>query len=277
MPIDPVVPEMPADEPVVLVTGASHGIGAELALQYAAAGANVALAARDSTRLAQVADACRARGARALVVITDVTDQASCRAMVNDTVAHFGRIDTLINNAGVGASGRFDEITDLTIFETLMRVNYLGSVWCTAFALPHLKQTKGRLVAISSLTGLTGVPKRTAYAATKHAMAGFFDSLRIELAESDVSVTVAYPGFVLTEINQHALAPDGRPFGDRGFRRTTSESMTVEECARIILRAVARRDRDVVMTWRGKVGRLLKLVAPSLVDVIARKAIEERQ
>ena len=277
MSIDPVVPDMPGDEPVVLVTGASHGIGAELALQYAAAGANVALAARDSSRLAQVADACRARGARALVVMTDVTDQASCRAMVNDTVAHFGRIDTLINNAGVGASGRFDEITDLTIFETLMRVNYLGSVWCTAFALPHLKQTKGRLVAISSLTGLTGVPKRTAYAATKHAMAGFFDSLRIELAGSDVSVTVVYPGFVLTEINQHALAPDGRPFGDRSVRRTTSESMSVEECARIILRAVARRDRDVVMTWRGKVGRLLKLVAPSLVDVIARKAIEKRQ
>ncbi len=268
---------MTAHRPVIVITGASHGIGAELARQYAAGGANLVLAARDAARLEVIADACRASGADALVVTTDVGVQSSCQAMVERTVAHFGRLDTLINNAGIGASGRFEDITDLTLFDTLMRVNYLGSVWCTSYALPHLRASHGRLVAISSLTGLTGVPKRTAYAATKHAMAGFFDSLRIELADSGVSVTVIYPGFVLTEINQHALSPNGRPFGESGFQRTNSESMSVEECARLILGAVARRDRDLVMTWRGKVGRLLKLIAPSLVDVIARKAIEKRQ
>lgn len=263
--------------PVVLITGASSGIGAELARQYAATGARVALAARDAARLEEVATQCRARGGQALVVPGDVSIEADCATIVQCTVAHYGRLDVLINNAGLGSSGRFEEVTDLSIFDTLMRVNYLGSVWCTAHALPHLKHTKGRLVAISSLTGLTGVPKRTAYAATKHAMAGFFDSLRIELGGSGVSVTVVYPGFVFSEINQRALSPDGSVFGERGYQRRKGETMETDACCRLIVRAVARRDRDLVMTWRGKIGRLLKLISPTLVDGIARRVIDTRQ
>lgn len=261
----------------VLLTGASSGIGAELARQFAADGARLALAARDVARLESVAAECRALGGEALVVPGDVGIESSCASMVERTVAHYGRLDILVNNAGLGSSGEFDRITDLSIFDTLMRVNYLGSVWCTAHALPHLKRTKGRLVAISSLTGLTGVPKRTAYAATKHAMAGFFDSLRIELDGTGVSVTVIYPGFVFSEINQRALSPDGTPFGERGFVRRKGETMETDECGRLILAAVAGRHRDLVMTWRGKVGRLLKLISPTLVDRIARQAIESRQ
>lgn len=262
---------------VVLLTGASSGIGAELARQFAAEGAQLALAARDVDRLHTVATECRALGADALVVPGDVSLEASCASIVERTVAHFGRLDILVNNAGIGSSGLFEEITDLTIFDTLMRVNYLGSVWCTAHALPHLKQSKGRLVAISSLTGLTGVPKRTAYAATKHAMAGFFDSLRIELDGSGVTVTMVYPGFVFSEINQRALSPDGTPFGDRGYVRRKGETMETDRCGRLILSAVAHRDRDLVMTWRGKIGRLLKLISPKLVDRIAKGVIETRQ
>ncbi len=262
---------------VVLITGASSGIGAELARQCAAEGARLALAARDVDRLDAVAAECRALGGEALVVPGDVGVESSCAAIVARTVAHYGQLDILLNNAGMGSSGLFDEITDLTIFDTLMRVNYLGSVWCTAYALPHLKRTKGRIVAISSLTGLTGVPKRTAYAATKHAMAGFFDSLRIELDGTGVTVTMVYPGFVFSEINQRALSPDGTPFGDRGYQRRKGETMETDVCGRLILAAMARRDRDLVMTWRGKIGRLLKLISPKLVDRIARSVIETRQ
>ncbi len=262
---------------VVLITGASRGIGAELARQFATAGARVVLVARDRERLELVADECRQRGGEALVVVGDVGVEGECRHVVEAAVLRYGTLDILVNNAGIGASGRFEEVTDLTIFETLMRVNYLSSVWCTAHALPHLKRSRGRLVAISSLTGLVGVPKRSAYAATKHAMAGFFDSLRIELAGSGVSVTVVYPGFVYSEINVHALAPDGRPFGERAYKRTRVESMPTDECGRLILRATARRDRDLVMTWRGKAGRLLKLISPTLVDRLARRTIEHRQ
>ncbi len=262
---------------VIIVTGASSGIGAELARQFAAAGARLVLAARDIPRLETVAAECRTLGGESLVVATDVSDEAACKALVERTVAHFGTIDLLVNNAGLGSSGLFDAITDLTIFERLMRVNFLGSVWCTAYALPFLKKSKGGVVAISSLTGLTGVPKRTAYAATKHAMAGFFDSLRIELRDSGVAVTVIYPGFVFSEINQRALSPDGTPFGERAYQRTSVETMKTDKCCRQILGAVARRDRDLVMTWRGKIGRMLKLISPSLVDGIARRAIERRQ
>ena len=262
---------------VVLITGASSGIGAELARQFAADGARVALAARDGTRLESVASECRALGAEALVVVGDVGVEASCADIVDRTVAHYGQLDVLVNNAGMGSSGRFEDVTDLTIFDTLMRVNYLGSVWCTAHALPHLKRSKGRLVAISSLTGLTGVPKRTAYAATKHAMAGFFDSLRIELDGTGVTVTMIYPGCVFSEINQRALSPDGTPFGDRGYTRRKGETMETDQCGRLILAAVANRNRDLVMTWRGKIGRMLKLMSPALVDRIAKGVIESRQ
>lgn len=263
---------------VVCITGSSYGIGAEMARQCAASGARLVLAARDVERLEEVAAACRSLGAPdVLVSRTDVGVEVDCKAMVEATIARFGRLDVLINNAGIGASGSFREITDLSVFERVMRINYLGSVWCTAYALPHLERSRGRIVAVSSLTGLAGVPKRTAYGATKHAMAGFFDALRVELAGSGMSVTVAYPGFVISEINQHALSPDGTPWGERAYRRKIGETMPTEECARLILRAAVDRKRDIVMTWRGKLGRMLKLIAPSLVDTMARRAIEGKQ
>lgn len=267
----------PFTDAVVCITGASSGIGAELARQCATQGARLVLASRDIARLGQVAEECERLGAQTLVVRTDVGIEGDCAALIEQTVAHYGQLDVLINNAGLGASGPFREITDRSIFERLMRVNFLGSVWCTSYALPHLERTRGRIVAVCSLAGLTGVPKRTAYSASKHAMAGFFDSLRVELDGSGVSVTVTYPGFVFSEINRHALSPDGTPWGDRGYKRRPGETMATDECCRLILAAAARRDRDIVMTWRGKVGRVLKMISPALVDELAKGAIEGKQ
>lgn len=262
---------------VVCITGASSGIGAELARQCAHRQARLVLAARDVARLESIAAECRSVGAQVLVVPTDVGREEDCRAMIDKTIAHYGQLDVLINNAGLGASGLFREITDLSVFERVMRVNFLGSVWCTAFALPQLEKTRGRIVAISSLAGLTGVPKRTAYGASKHAMGGFFDSLRIEIAHTGVSVTVVYPGFVYSEINTHALSPDGTPWGERAYKRRPEEVMPTHECARLILDATANRDRDLVMTWRGKIGRALKLISPALIDRLAKRVIEGKQ
>jgi NAD(P)-dependent dehydrogenase (short-subunit alcohol dehydrogenase family) len=259
---------------VVVVTGASAGIGAELARQLAAGGAWLALAARDADRLEAVAAECRALGGRAVAVPTDVAEEAQCRALVERAVAEFGRLDTLVNNAGIGMWARFDEITDLAVFERVMRVNYLGSVYCTHHALPHLKRSRGRIVGVSSLTGRTGVPTRSAYAASKHAMAGLFDSLRIELDGTGVTVTMIYPGFVATEIRERALGPDGTPLGAGNSPVREREVMTVEECARRIVAAAAARRREEVMTARAKLGMWLKLVAPGAVDRIARRAIE---
>jgi NAD(P)-dependent dehydrogenase (short-subunit alcohol dehydrogenase family) len=257
---------------VVVLTGASQGIGREMARQLAAAGAQLVLAARDGTELGRVADECRALGGRAEAVPADVTREADCAALMARAVEAFGRIDGLINNAGIGMWARFDEVRDLSIFERMMQVNYLGSVYCTWHALPHLKRTRGRIVGVSSLTGKTGVPTRSGYAASKHAMAGFFDSLRIELAGSGVTVTMVYPGFVATGIRERAFGGDGRPLGTSPVRE--GEVMRVETCARLILDAAAHRRRELVMTGRGRVGMWLKLVAPGLGDRIARRAIE---
>jgi short-subunit dehydrogenase len=258
---------------VVLITGASSGIGRELAYQLSDQGAWLSLAARDVERLASVATRCRERGGKALVVPTDVSEQAQCQYLIAKTVEEYGRIDTLINNAGVSMWARFESIEDLSIFEWIMRVNYLGSVYCTYYALPYLKQSRGRIVAISSLSGKAGVPTRTGYAASKHAMTGFFDSLRIELTGYGVSVTMIYPGFVATEVRERALGADGKPLGRSPVRET--EVMTVETCAQLIVQAVARRRRELVMTLRGQAGMWLKLIAPGFVDRVARKAIEE--
>ena len=128
---------------------------------------------------------------------------------IRRTVEHYARLDMLVNNAGMTMHANFEDVRDPGIFEKLMRVNYLGSVYCTYYALPYLKHTEGRIIGISSLTGKTGVPTRSGYAASKHAMAGFFDSLRIEAAPSRVSVTMIYPGFVATAVRAQALGVDG--------------------------------------------------------------------
>jgi len=257
---------------VAIVTGASHGIGEHVARQLAAEGAKLVLAARRDAELDAVAEACRAAGGEAVSVATDVADGAQCARLVERAIATFGRIDVLVNNAGVGMWARVDEVRDLAIFERVMRVNYLGAVYCTAHALPHLKASRGRIVCVSSLAGRTGVPLRSGYAASKHAMAGFFDSLRIELEGTGVSVTLVDPGFVGTGAQGRNLGADGSPLGVNPI--DVAAVMAPEECARITVAAAAARKREVVMTARGKIGLWLKLAAPGLVDRLARRAME---
>jgi len=256
---------------VVLVTGASQGIGRALCLELAAQRPRLVLAARDAAALESVAADCEERGAQTLVVPTDVTDAAACQELVARAVARFSALDVLVNNAGVGMLARFEDVQDLRPYETLMRVNYLGSVYPTYHALPHLRRARGQVVAVSSLAGLNGVPLRTAYAATKHAQIGFFDSLRIELRGSGVSVTVVCPYFVRSQIRARSAGPDGRTVAASPVRE--AEIMSAEQCARRVVRAMERRERMLVMTLKGKLGRWLKLVAPGLVDRIAAGAV----
>jgi short-subunit dehydrogenase len=257
---------------VVVITGASKGIGAELARQLAAKGARLVLAARGIAELEEVAQQCRERGASVLTVKADVAVERDCMAIMSGAALAYGGIDVLVNNAGMTMWARFEDIEDLSILERIMQVNYMGAVYCTGHALPWLRTSGGVLVGISSLAGRTGVPTRTGYSAAKHAMAGFFDSLRIELAGSGVAVTMIYPGFVSTGIRENATGPDGEPILVSPVKE--GEVMGVGECARIIVDAIERRRREVVMTARGKMGLWLKLVAPSLIDRIARRAIE---
>jgi len=256
---------------IVVITGASAGIGLEIARQLATDGAALVLAARSAPLLEAAADECRALGARVLHVPTDVAERTQCQALIEQAIAHFGRLDVLINNAGISMHARFDELTDPDAAERIMRINYLGSVWCTYYALPHLKRSRGRIVAVSSLTGINGVPTRTLYAASKHAMKGFFDSLRIELRRDGVSVTVVYPGFVATDIAHRALAADGGLLGERPVDKGAVMSAT--ECARLTLEAAAGRRRELVMTGIARIGILLKAFVPGLVDRVAERKV----
>ncbi|MFZ3220967.1 MAG: SDR family oxidoreductase [Rhodoferax sp.] len=268
----------PSQTNTIIITGASDGIGAEMACQLARThGSRVALvlAARNATLLAAVAAQCEAFGARVLVVPTDVSEQAQCRALVEQTVRAFGRVDTLINNAGISAQALFSEVKaeDLGWYEQLMRVNLWGSVWCTHAALPYLKASRGRIVAVSSLAGLIALPGRTAYSTSKFAMTGFFDALRTELHSAGVTVTTAFPGVVLTNIRTHGLNAAGQAAGSSGLKE--DKAMGVEECARHILSGMEQRRREVLMTTQGHVGRWLKLLAPRLVDRMALAALKD--
>jgi short-subunit dehydrogenase len=261
---------------VVVITGGSDGIGAEMARQLAAsegAGVALVLAARNRGALEGVAGACSALGAQTLVVPTDVAVQQQCRDLIAQTVARFGRIDALVNNAGRSAHALFEDVADLGWYEELMRINLWGSVWCTHAALPHLKAARGSIVAVSSLAGLVGVPGRTAYGATKFAMTGFFEALRIELKAAGVSVTTAFPGVVATKIRHHGFDAAGNQPGASSLKE--DDAMPVEECARLIVDGMNRRKREVVMTLKGKAGRYLKLVAPEMVDKLALAALKD--
>jgi short-subunit dehydrogenase len=259
-------------ENVSIITGASSGIGHELARQLASQGAWLSLAARRVEKLDGLAEECRELGGRALVIPTDVAEEEHCQTLVQRTVDEYGRVDTLFNNAGITIWARFDEMQVLFPFERVMQVNYLGSLYCTYYALPHLKKSQGRIVAVSSMAGKTGVPFRSGYSASKFAMAGFFETLRIELADSGVSVTMIFPDFVQTETRLRAFGPDGRPLERSPVRE--GQVMQVQEAAEIILEAAAKRKRDKIMSRRGQLGMWLKPFFPGLVDRIAKRAVD---
>ena len=260
---------------VIVVTGASEGIGRALCLALAPFGPRLVLAARNEGRLGEVKAQVDAAGAQSLVVPTDVTDEAACKALIERAVAEYGCLDVLVNNAGGTMWTMLEDIEDTSIFERLMRLNYLGSVYCTYYALPHLKRSRGRIVGVSSVAGLAGVPTRTAYAASKHAMFGFFNSLRVELMGTGVSVTMVAPDYVLSEIHRRALGADGEPLGKSPMQE--SKIMTAERCAGLMVKAIARRDRLLLTSFRGRLGRWLSVLAPGLLDGVAARAIRDRK
>lgn len=259
---------------IVLITGASDGIGAALARLWAereGAGLALAICGRDERRLAAVAEACRAHGAEVLARRADIGQRDECRALVEATVQAYGALDVLVNNAGMASHALFTDTPDLGWPEQLMRVNHWGSVWCTQAALPALLARRGRLVAVSSLAGLVGLPWRSSYCASKFAMTGFFESLRAEVAPQGLSVTIAYPGVVDTRIRERSFDAQGRPAGPGS--RSERHAISAEACAEHILRGTLARRREVFMDTRSRLARWARLMAPGLLDRFARHAL----
>lgn len=256
---------------VVIISGASSGIGRELAHELAAEDAILVLAARHVDELERVAEECRKiHETKVLVVKSDVREIQACKHLIEATVAEFGRIDILINNAGFGVHEKFEEMSeeDLSHFEDQIKVNYLGSVYCTYFALPYLKKTKGQIVATSSLAGLFTTPYMSGYSASKHAMAGFFNTIRAELYEFGIAVTVLYPSFVATGFNDKA-----EHVGHDQAHLNHPKGMDVEACVKKMVKAIAQRKRSIKMTAIGKVGGFISFIAPKFFDKVALKVM----
>ena len=249
----------------VVITGASSGIGKALALRLADEGAWLTLAARNAQRLEALVMECEQRGGKAIAIPTDVADEPQCRTLIQRTKETYEHIAMVINSAGMAVVSKLEDLPDLQLFKRVMDVNFYGTVYCTYYALPYLKETSGRIVNISSLGGVLAVPYNTSYVASKFAVNGFSDSLRMELKKTGVSVTTICPYWVVTEFHERFLDKDGQPKGSSGRAIYTEKTMTADECAQIILKAARRRKRQVLMR-PGSLSLWLKLLAPGLAD-----------
>jgi short-subunit dehydrogenase len=260
---------------VIVITGASEGIGRALSLALAPQKSKLVLAARNENRLEELKKEIESLGGQALVTPTDVTQEDACKKLIDAAVSAWGGIDVLVNNAGRTMWTSLEDLKDTSIIEQLIRLNYLGAAYCTYYALPHLKASKGRIATISSVAGLTGVPTRTAYSASKHALFGFFDSLRIELIGTGVTVTMIAPDFVLSQMHRRAFDSNGKPLGLSPMQE--DKIMTAEACAAMIVKAIENRDRLLITSLRGKLGRWMKMIVPGVIERLALKAIRERK
>ena len=247
---------------VCIITGASSGLGKSLALHLAKEKATVVLFARSEPQLKEVSEACQKEGANTLVVCGDITKAADCLFLIDQVIQEFQQIDYLINNAGLSMWSAFSDISELDAFEKLIAVNYLGSVYCTHFALPYLIKSKGLVVAISSLQGRYGVPYHTGYSAAKHAVHGFFNALRFELSNKDVGVLIVTPGWLQgTNLRANALVANE----EKKFRHQSSKSgISLEVCSKTILNAMIQRKKELCMPKKMKLLFLLDILFPRL-------------
>jgi NAD(P)-dependent dehydrogenase (short-subunit alcohol dehydrogenase family) len=231
---------------VAIITGASSGLGRATALRLARHGVQVALAARRRDALEEVAAGIQDLGGTSLVLPTDVTLAEQCRHAVAETVSRFGKLDILLCSAGLSMRCHFDG-SALEAMERVVRVNFFGTLYATHFALPHVKKTKGSLVAVSSLTGKRGIPSYALYGASKFAIQGLYEALQIELRGDGVHVGILSPAFVDTPLRTNVLGPDGKPWLEPPpppFR-----IWPVEKCVDQIVRLIVKRRREALLPW----------------------------
>lgn len=253
------------EDKVVIITGASSGIGRACAMIFAKQGAKVVLAARQYDKLIDLSEELRNEGAEVLVIKTDVRNEEDCKNLIQKTVEHFKKIDVLINNAGISMRALFNEL-DLKIIKEVMNTNFWGTVYCTKYALPFLLESKGSVVGISSVAGKKALPGRAGYCASKFAIEGFLETLRIENMKTGLHVMIACPGFTASNIRFSALTKDGNIQGESP--RDEHNMMQPEEVAYRILDSIVNRKRDLVLTMEGKMLLFLNKLFPSLTDKI---------
>ncbi|TWR31372.1 SDR family oxidoreductase [Mucilaginibacter pallidiroseus] len=255
---------MKLKDKVVIITGASSGIGKSLAYQLAHHGANLVLGARQFVTLCEITqDIEKQFDVRAVAVACDVTKEDDCAALIKQATLTFGHIDILVNNAGISMRALFKD-ADVQVLKNLMDVNFWGTVYCTKYALPEILKSKGSIVSVSSIAGYKGLPGRSGYSASKYAMNGFMDALRVENLKTGVHIMVACPGFTATNIRNTALNNKGMQQGESTLEE--SKMMSADEVAGKIIDGIINRKRTIVMTTQGKLTALLSKFAPAFLD-----------
>ncbi len=248
----------------VIITGASSGIGEALANEIASRGANLVLGARQYVTLCEIAQNLEKKyGIKAVAVACDVSKEEDCKLLIQQAIHTFKGIDVLINNAGISMRALFKDL-DLVVLKNLMDVNFWGTVYCTKFAMEEILKSKGSIVGISSIAGFKGLPGRTGYSASKFAINGFLDSLRVENLKTGVHVMTACPGFTASNIRSAALSNDGTAHGETSMEE--EKMMTAGEVAKIITDGIEKRERVLVMTGQGKLTVLLNKFIPNWLD-----------
>ncbi|MBY0245652.1 MAG: SDR family oxidoreductase [Sphingobacteriaceae bacterium] len=254
---------------VVIITGASSGIGKACAEEYAKQGANLVLVARNETLLDSICQQLeKTYSIKALAVKADVSLESDCKKIVSQALITFGKIDVLINNAGISMRALFLDL-DLVVLKNLMDVNFWGTVYCTKYALPEIIKSGGSIVGVSSIAGYRGLPGRTGYSASKFAMNGFMESLRTELLPTNVHVMLACPGFTTSNIRVAALSKDASPHGETSMEE--GKMMSAEEVARRIVAGITARKRSLIMTNQGKLAVWVNKLFPALADRLVFK------
>ena len=260
---------MKLNDKVVVITGASSGIGKALAIEFARRGANLVVAARQYVALCELTESLiREYGIQAVAVQCDVSVEDDCALLIKQSMLTFGRIDVLINNAGISMRALFNDV-DVKVMKTVMDINFWGTVYCTKFALPHILKTRGSIVGVSSIAGYKGLPGRAGYSASKFAMNGFLDVLRMENLKTGVHVMTACPGFTTSNIRNTALDKNGVPQGESTLEE--DKMMTAEEVAKIIADGVENRSRTLIMTGQGKLLVQLSKFFPAWLDKLVYK------
>lgn len=254
----------------VIITGASSGIGKACAIAFGKRGANIVISGRNKENLEQAAEELRKTGAQILAVTGDVSNENDCKLLIKKTIEQFGGIDILINNAGISMRALFKDL-QLDVIRKVMDINFWGTVYCTKYALPYLLKTKGSVVGISSIAGYNGLPGRTGYSASKFAIQGFLDALRIENLKTGLHVLVACPGYTASNVRNAALVADGSSQGESP--RDEGKMMTAEEVAEEIVKAVEKRKRTIVLTGQGRLAVWMNKIFPALTDKLVFNAV----
>lgn len=248
---------------VVIITGGTSGIGQALAEVLGKAGARIVITGRNQEALKTTAEALKAQSIEVLAIKADVSKEEDNKMMAETTFNRFGRIDVLINNAGISMRALFEEV-DLAVIKQVMDINFYGAVYATKHCLPYLLESKGTVVGISSVAGFRGVPARTGYSASKFALQGFLEALRTEMMYKGVNVLIASPGFIATNIRERSLTKDGSAQGVSP--RDEKAMMTAEECAELIKKAILKRKKYLIITLQGKLTVFLNKLFPVFMD-----------